>query len=139
MIRKDHAQIKNIELDANSKESHPALVLSRQRRRQDAAISKITIKRASLSGAFGERHITVGPEQIKRITGEPRFFVLGSPAEYMERNAPRRAPCRQFGTGGAIDLDLPIHRRERLEIVHCIERYPWQAVAAMHLPSRAVA
>src|ERR1700730_7895557 len=36
-------------------------------------------------------------------------------------------------------MDLPIHRRERREIVRALDPHPWQAIAAVYLPGLAAA
>src|SRR6516165_9563966 len=49
------------------------------------------------------------------------------------------APSRQFGARHAIDMDLPSHCREGLEIILTIDRHPRQSVTAVDLTRRASA
>jgi hypothetical protein len=73
-------------------------------------ICEVAVERARRTGAVGESYIAVGSEQIKRVASEARFFILGSPLEYVERGVSSRTPCSELGAGRPVDVDLPIHR-----------------------------
>jgi len=57
----------------------------------------------------------------------------------MQRQVLRRAPVCNFGTRRAINMDLPIHRREGEKIIRAIDPHPWQAIATMHMSCRTTA
>ena len=111
----------------------------RARRRPDTNIIKVAGEDIRCAGGVGQRHIAVGPQQIKRIAGKPRRLIFRSPAERVQRHVVIPAPCRECWAGRAVEMDLPIHAGERSKIVGAIDPHPGQAIAAMHLPGCAAA
>ena len=63
--------------------------------------------------------------------------MLWSPAKDMQWHVVAGAPIGEFGAGGTIDVDLPVHRSEGFEIVLPVDRYPRQPVAAMDVAGGA--
>jgi hypothetical protein len=51
------------------------------RRRLDAVIREVAIEGISSARAVGERHVSVRPEQIKRIAGQAVDLIFRSPLE----------------------------------------------------------
>src|SRR5450432_1931928 len=111
--------------------------LRRSRRKSDALIGEVALEGRWSPRAVGKGHVTVGPEQIERVAGKARILIFRPPAEIVQRQISRRAPGGKPGTDGAIDMDLPIHGGQRLEIIRAIGPHPWQAIAALDTPGCA--
>src|SRR5438552_13829152 len=115
-------------------------IYSRRSARRESAnlvIGAITIKGIRPTRNVGERHIGVWPQQIDGVARQAGRLVLGSPAKNMQRHLVTGAPSRQLGSGGAIDMHLPVHRCQWFEIVLSIDRNPRQPVAAVNMTRSA--
>ena len=68
---------------------------------------EIAPQRIGRAGTMREGHITVWPDQIQRVPGEAGLSIFRPPCERTKRHIVFFAPSLQFGTRGAIDMDLP--------------------------------
>ena len=83
-------------------------------------------------------NVAVRPDQVHRIPGEAGHRMSLLPPECMNDD-PGRAPLRQPGTGSAVDMHLPLRRRQRIEVVAMGGLGPGQTVAAVDPASRSLA
>src|ERR1700758_5504260 len=108
-----------------------------RRETANSVIGAIAIEGFRRTRRVGERDIGVWPEQIDGVARQAGRLVLGSPAKNMQRHLVTGAPSRQLGSGGAIDMHLPVHRCQRFEIVLSIDQNPRQPVAAVNMTRSA--
>jgi hypothetical protein len=102
-------------------------------------IGAVMVEGIRSAGRIGERHIGVRSEQVDGISRQAGRLVFPPPVEYVQRHTVAVAPVRQFGPRRTIDMDLPGHRREGLEIVLSVYRDPRQPVPAVDMTGGASA
>src|SRR5262245_13704658 len=100
---------------------------------------EIAPQRINRAGTLGEGDIGIRPDQIERVLREARPPVFRPPREYIKRQAALLAPGLQFGTRGAIDVDLPNHRLQGLIIVDIAGDDPRQPITAVNGASPSLA
>src|SRR5262249_18703033 len=96
------------------------------------ALLEIALQRIGRAGRLRHRDIGVRPDQIERVLREPRLAVFRPPGECIKRQAALLAPGLEFGTRGAIDMDLPSHCLQGLIIVDIADDDPRQPIAAVN-------
>jgi len=73
----------------------------------ESALGTIAIDHLRRAGSVGDRHIGIGPQEIKRVPREARRLVLRRPVEYLQIDMVIGAPSRELGLRSAIGMDLP--------------------------------
>ena len=58
----------------------------------------------------GERNVSIGPHEIKRIARKTRCLMLQRPGELLQCQAVIGAPLDEVGLCDPIDMNLPGHR-----------------------------
>src|SRR5580704_10369392 len=105
----------------------------------DSALVEIALHGIGRARFVGKGDISIRPQQIERVSGEACLAMLRSPFENMQRHIVFPAPRRQLRRRGAIDMELPGHRHQRMVIIHSLDGDPRQAVAAMDIARFAFA
>lgn len=80
---------------------------------------------------IGECNVSVRSQQIARVTRQPGARRFTVPRELVEREARRCARAGQLTCGAPVDVDLPLERRERDEVVPQRRGNPRQAIASV--------
>src|SRR6185437_4208344 len=93
---------------------------------------------------IGERDVAVGPDEVDGIARKSGMSHFAMPRERVQRQLPIVAKPGDFGPGLAIDMNLPVERAKRREVVAAcawfsIEPYPGQPVTALHVSGRPFA
>ncbi|MNZ36522.1 hypothetical protein D3C78_539440 [compost metagenome] len=100
-------------------------------------ITEIPFDHFRVRTSFGNRHIGIGPQQIKAVAPQARGFERRSPVEHMQWQMVLVAPGDHLVAGVAIDMYLPGQALERLKIIPLTVMGPGQAIATMHVPGNA--
>ncbi len=102
-----------------------------------AEACRIVRQAAAFLARQGQRHVAVGTDQIGGVAQQAGVFGGFVPAKAVQRQAEGVRFRFQARAAGAVDMQLPVHRLQRVEIIVIGIAHPGQPVATKDLAGAA--
>src|SRR5438105_3047088 len=99
-------------------------------------LTKVVLKAVGhISRLRRQPHVSIGSHQIDGVARQTCLLHASFPRKDVQWEVMRLAPVSEGGAGTAVNMDLPAHGSDGLEVVPAaLERDPRQAVSAMDAP-----